>query len=164
MQILAKGIMNRQRRAGIVVCAMMVQMIALFLFWKNGTVAYGAGAEAKTVKVGFFAMDGYHMIDENGIRSGYGYDFLQMATRYVSFEYEYIGYDKTWQEMQEMLEKGEIDMVTSMRKTKEREKKGRYPGLFHGDGADHGTASLFGERTGGIWRRFRSENREGGLL
>ncbi len=121
MQILAKGIANRQRRAGIMACVMMVQIIALFLFWESGTVAYGAGAEAKTVKVGFFAMDGYHMIDENGVRSGYGYDFLQMVTRYVSFEYEYIGYEKTWQEMQEMLEKGEIDMVTSMRKTEERE-------------------------------------------
>lgn len=121
MRIPAKGIMHRQRRAGIMACVMMVQIIALFFFWENGTVAYGAGAEAKTVKVGFFEMDGYHMIDENGVRSGYGYDFLQMVTRYVSFEYEYIGYDKTWQEMQEMLEKGEIDMVTSMRKTKERE-------------------------------------------
>ncbi len=121
MQILAKGIVDRQRRAGIMACVMVVHMIALLFFWESGTVAYGAGAEAKTVKVGFFAMDGYHMIDENGIRSGYGYDFLQMVTRYVSFEYEYIGYDKTWQEMQEMLEKGEIDMVTSMRKTKDRE-------------------------------------------
>ncbi len=122
MQILAKGIVNRQRKAGIVACVMMmVQIIALFLFGKSGTVAYGADAEAKTVKVGFFAMDGYHMMDENGIRSGYGYDFLQMVTRYVSFEYEYIGYDKTWQEMQEMLKKGEIDMVSSMRKTKDRE-------------------------------------------
>lgn len=105
------------------VCVMMmVQIIALLLFWRSGTVVYGADTEAKTVKVGFFAMDGYHMIDENGVRSGYGYDFLQMVTRYVSFEYEYIGYDKTWQEMQEMLKKGEIDMVSSMRKTEEREK------------------------------------------
>ena len=122
MQILAKGIGNRQRRAGTVICVlMMVQVIALCLFLGSGTAVYGAEAEAEPVKVGFFAMDGYHMIDENGVRSGYGYDFLQMVTRYVSFDYEYIGYDKTWKDMQEMLENGEIDMVTSMRRTEERE-------------------------------------------
>ncbi len=124
MQIVGKSIVNRKRRAGIVVrVVVLVQIIATFLFLGSGTVAQGADAqaEAKTVKVGFFEMDGYHMINENGIRSGYGYDFLQMVTRYVSFDYEYIGYEKTWQEMQEMLEKGEIDMVSSMRKTEERE-------------------------------------------
>lgn len=33
------------------------------------------------------------MIDENGIRSGYGYDFLRLAARYMNADYEYIGYE-----------------------------------------------------------------------
>ena len=40
--------------------------------------AYAAedSSQHETVKVGFFAMDGYHMMDEEGNRSGYGSDFL----------------------------------------------------------------------------------------
>ena len=30
------------------------------------------------VRVGFFAMDGYHMMDEAGNKSGYGYDVLRL--------------------------------------------------------------------------------------
>ena len=37
--------------------------------------------QRETIRVGFFAMDGYHMIDEEGNRSGYGYDFLRMMAR-----------------------------------------------------------------------------------
>ena len=69
----------------------------------------------------FFAMDGYHMMDEDGNRSGYGYDFLRLMARYWDADYEYIGYDKSWEDMQRMLLDGEIDMVTSARKTPARE-------------------------------------------
>lgn len=37
-----------------------------------------AAEERDTVRVGFFAFDGYHSIDEKGVRSGYGYEFLRM--------------------------------------------------------------------------------------
>ena len=79
--------------------------------------------QRETIRVGFFAMDGYHMIDDEGNRSGYGYDFLRMMARYLDVDYEYIGYDKSWSDMQKMLEDGKIDMVTSARKTPEREEK-----------------------------------------
>ena len=75
------------------------------------------------VRVGFFAMDGYHMMDEAGNKSGYGYDLLRMMARYWDVEYEYVGYDKGWSETQKMVEDGEIDMGTSARKTPEREEK-----------------------------------------
>jgi signal transduction histidine kinase/BarA-like signal transduction histidine kinase len=77
----------------------------------------------ETVKVGFFAFEGYHEIDENGAKSGYGYDFLQLTQKYVNLNYEYVGYDKSWEETQQMLLDGEIDMVTSAHKTEERLKK-----------------------------------------
>jgi signal transduction histidine kinase/ABC-type amino acid transport substrate-binding protein len=76
----------------------------------------------ETVKAGFFALDGYHEIDENGIKSGYGYDFLQLTQKYVNLNYEYIGYEKSWEETQQMLLDGEIDLATSAHKTEEREK------------------------------------------
>ena len=77
----------------------------------------------KTVKVGFFAMDGYHAEDGTGARSGYGYEFLQLVARYSDLRFEYVGYDKGWDEMQRMLESGEIDLLTSAQKTPERERK-----------------------------------------
>lgn len=77
----------------------------------------------ETVRVGFFAMDGYHMVDGQGVRSGYGYDFLQMVSRYLDVDFEYVGYEDSWEEMQTMLENGEIDLLTSARRTAEREDK-----------------------------------------
>ena len=41
--------------------------------------------------------------------------------RYWDVDYEYVGYDKSWEEMQQMLIDGEIDMVTSAHKTPDRE-------------------------------------------
>lgn len=80
----------------------------------------------ETVRVGFFAFDGYHMIDDNGNRCGYGYDFLRMASRYINVNFEYVGYDKSWEEMQQMLRDGEIDLLTSAQKTPEREQDFAY--------------------------------------
>ena len=77
--------------------------------------------QREVIRVGFFAMDGYHMIDDQGNRSGYGYDFLQLVSRYLDVDFEYVGYDKSWDETQTMLANGEIDLLTSARKTPERE-------------------------------------------
>lgn len=79
--------------------------------------------EQKTVRVGFFEFDGYHMEDENGVRSGYGYELMQKLATYNEWVYQYVGYDKSWSEMQDMLQNGEIDILTSAQKTPEREEK-----------------------------------------
>lgn len=85
-----------------------------------------AGSAVKTIKVGYFAFPGYHEVfeDENGPQGrGYGFDFLQMLRRYTNLNYQYIGYENSWEDMQQMLRDGEIDMVTSARKTDKREKE-----------------------------------------
>lgn len=85
-------------------------------------VSDSAAAENnRTLRVGFFAFDGYHIESADGARSGYGYDFLQLLGRYGDWTYEYVGYDKSWSEMLEMLADGEIDILTSAQKTPERE-------------------------------------------
>lgn len=76
--------------------------------------------DQRTVRVGFFEADGYHIVDEDGTMSGYGFDFLQMLLRYNDWKYEYVSYDKNWSDMPGMLEKGEIDMVTLANMTPER--------------------------------------------
>ena len=80
-----------------------------------------AYAERKTVKVGFFSFPGYHQWDESAGRTGYGADFLQLVRRYADLDFDYVGYDESWQQMLLMLQSGEIDLLTSAQKTTERE-------------------------------------------
>ena len=84
--------------------------------------ASAESAPRQVIRVGFFEFEGYHMMGEDGTRSGYGYDFLRMMARYLNVEYEYLGYDCGWDEIQHMLADGEIDLLTSAQKTPEREK------------------------------------------
>lgn len=79
--------------------------------------------EFDTLRVGFFEFSGYHVIDESGRRSGYGYDFLQRLAIHGGWNYEYIGYDKSYAQSLDMLRRGEIDIITSVSKTPEREKE-----------------------------------------
>ena len=78
-------------------------------------------AEARTLRVGYYMFDGYQMEDSQHIRSGYGYDFLQELARYGGWDYEYVGYNLGWAKLQEMLDHGEIDILTSARRTPARE-------------------------------------------
>ena len=78
-------------------------------------------ANSKKVKVGFFPLDGYQNKKGNR-KSGYGYDFLQLVRRFSNLNFEYVGYDKSWEENLQMLEDGEIDIMTGAHKTPEREK------------------------------------------
>lgn len=85
-----------------------------------------SAAEPRTIRVGYFAFPGYHEVSEseNGPQgSGYGFDFLQMLRRYTNLNYQYVGYENSWLDMQQMLRDGQIDMVTSARKTSQREKE-----------------------------------------
>ena len=114
--------MNVTKRARI--CrglAILMTMLLLTALLSLSASAAETVSQHERVKVGFFTMDGYHMMDEDGNRSGYGYDFLRLMARYWDVDYEYVGYDKSWEEMQQMLIDGEIDMVTSARKTPDRE-------------------------------------------
>ena len=99
-------------------------MAALLLFPACFTAQAADPAEQPEVlKVGFFAFSGYHIIEEDGRRSGYGYEFLQRLAIHGGWSYEYIGYDGSYAESLDMLRSGEVDIVTSVSKTAEREKE-----------------------------------------
>ena len=72
-------------------------------------------------KVAFYAFDCYHMQDENGKRTGYGYEMMQGISKYLQCTFSYVGYDKSANECVEMLRNGEIDIYTAAKKTPERE-------------------------------------------
>ena len=97
-------------RAKKYVAVLLVFVCVCMIFSPLTAYAAEDSSQHETGKVGFFAMDGYHMMDKEGNRSGYGYDFLRLMTRYWDVDYEYIGYDKSWDDMQQMLEDGESDI------------------------------------------------------
>ena len=62
-------------RAKKYVAVLLVFVCVCMIFSPQTAYAAEDSSQHETVKVGFFAMDGYHMMDEEGNRSGYGYDF-----------------------------------------------------------------------------------------
>lgn len=79
-----------------------------------------ASGEQRVLRAGFFAFNGYHEMDSEGNRYGYGYELLQRIAACENISYEYVGYAASWDDMLDMLEKGEIDLVSSARKTPAR--------------------------------------------
>ena len=77
--------------------------------------------ETPDYKVAFYAFDCYNMQDENGKRSGYGYEMAQGLSKYLQCTFTYVGYDKTANECVDMLRSGEVDIYTAARRTPERE-------------------------------------------
>ena len=61
--------------------------------------------EPRTIRVGYFAFLGYHELyqSDNGPQGrGYEFDFLQMLRRYTNLNFQYVGYENGWLDMQQM--------------------------------------------------------------
>ncbi len=110
--------MKRLRPIYIVLAALLLAAPCF-----NACAAKQTEEQPEVLKVGFFAFSGYHTIEEDGHRSGYGYEFLQRLAIHAGWSYEYVGYDKSYADALDMLRNGEIDIVTSVSKTPEREKE-----------------------------------------
>ncbi len=83
-----------------------------------------SAAQTETLKVGYFAFSGYHEKtgEETNVRyGGYGYDFLQHLARHAGWKYQYEAYDKSYDDCLTMLQNGELDLVTSVSYSEERE-------------------------------------------
>ena len=102
--------------------ALLVFCCTLFILLT--TIAPAAGEpthERRTVRVGVLAQDGLCQKDANGRLSGYTIDLWQMAKRYMDVKVEYVGYGKNWNELLQMLQNGELDILTNAQKSPERE-------------------------------------------
>jgi ABC-type amino acid transport substrate-binding protein len=89
-----------------------------------GTRVFAAHTQ-ENIKVGFFLFPGYHIVDERGRKSGYGYEYLQYLRQYTGWNYTYVGDDRSyfWPDMLELLAAGKIDLLTSVSKTPERDSR-----------------------------------------
>ena len=72
--------------------AVLMTILCIIMLFPQRISAVVEDPQRETVRVGFFEMNGYHMQDEDGNRSGYGYDTLRLMARYWDVDYEYIGY------------------------------------------------------------------------
>lgn len=101
-------------------------MIGIMLFVLSICPVYASSdiyAETPDYKVAFYAFDCYNMQDENGRRTGYGYEMMQGISKYLQCTFSYVGYDETAAECIDMLRDGELDIYTAAKKTPEREKE-----------------------------------------
>ena len=84
--------------------------------------AAAAARDDGRVRAGVFNFEGYHSKDEDGNLEGYGMDLLRLLSQYSHLNFAFSGYDRSWHDMQEMLKNGDIDIVSTARRTPEREK------------------------------------------
>lgn len=103
--------------------SILAAILSLCFLLPMATVPTAAAGEK--VRVGYFPLEGYQQIDEDGRFSGYGYEYLQELARYTGWEYEYVTTD--WKKCLNMLERGEIDLLGSVQRTPEREEIFAFP-------------------------------------
>ena len=105
-----------------VCCLLLTSMLlaALLGFAMPTSAAGSDDTPRRTLRVGFYAYTGYHVMDEDGHRSGYSYEVLQRIAQHENVQFEYLAYDCDANEAADMLERGEIDLLPTLRKTDER--------------------------------------------
>ncbi len=73
----------------------------------------------EVVRVGYMLHKGYQEGGPGEIKTGYGYEYLQMLRNYTGWTYEYV-YVDSWEEQVALLASGEIDMMLHAFRTEER--------------------------------------------
>ena len=116
--------MLKKIQAKLLIASRALLVFCCSLFILLTTIAPAAGEpthERRTVRVGVLAQDGLCQKNANGRLSGYTIDLWHMANRYMDVKVEYVGYGKNWNELLQMLEHGELDILTNAQKSPERE-------------------------------------------
>ena len=116
--------MLKKIQAKLLIASRALLVFCCTLFILLTTIAPAAGEpthQRRTVRVGVLAQDGLCQKDANGRLSGYTIDLWHMANRYMDVKVEYVGYGKNWNELLQMLEHGELDILTNAQKSPERE-------------------------------------------
>lgn len=76
-------------------------------------------SKSKVVRVGWYE-DSYHITDQNGDRSGYGYEYEQAVSAYTGWDYKYV--KGNWEKLFKKLQNGEIDLMSAISYSDERAK------------------------------------------
>lgn len=86
--------------------------------------------DAKVVRVGWYESS-FNLKDNLGRRSGYAYEYQMKIAAYTGWRYEYVS--GSWPELLQMLIRGEIDLMSDVSRTAEREALMLFPSLPMGE-------------------------------
>lgn len=78
-----------------------------------------AAQSGETVRVGYYPVDQYQQVDDNGNYSGYAYDYFMQLQKYTKWNYEFV--EASYADCYKMLLTGDIDIMSGMIKTPGRE-------------------------------------------
>lgn len=88
--------------------------------------------QTKKVKVGWYLSEHFQEEDVSGnYKNGYSYEYLQAVANYTGWEYEYVS--GGWSELYDALLKGDIDILSGVSRTEERESLVNYPNYEMGN-------------------------------
>ena len=116
------------KKTFLLILCILIVTVSMPFFW-SGTAK--ASNTKRTVKVGFFPMQGYNDIDENGNVSGMDVDYLEEVCRYTGWEIEYVQCG-SWDDALKKLEEHKVDLVGSAQYSGARAAKYRYASLASG--------------------------------
>ena len=88
-------------------------------------------SEKREVKVAFFPMEGYHIIEEDGNYGGMDVAYLEVLSEYTGWNVSYIPCD-SWEDALARLEAKEVDLVGTAQYSSERAKIFDYADLASG--------------------------------
>ncbi len=105
-------------------------LFLLLLAFLLPAISFADGQEKKTVRVGWFESP-FNITDSFGGRSGFSYEYQQKIAAYTGWEYEYVS--ASWPELLQMLERGEIDLLSDVSYKEERSPHMLYSALPMGE-------------------------------
>ena len=103
---------------------LLMFVVLLAALW-TPAVSRGQGAE-KIVRVGWYDSS-FNTMDASRRRSGYAYEYQMKIAAYTGWKYEYI--NGSWSQLMQMLDEGEIDLMSDVSYTEERAERMLFPSL-----------------------------------
>lgn len=88
-------------------------------------------AEKRLVKVAFFPMDGYHIMNADGSFGGMDVEYLNALCEYTDWKIEYVQCD-SWEEALKLLSEKQVDLVGSAQYSKDRDGEYQYADIASG--------------------------------
>lgn len=92
-------------------------LLCLLLLVTAVPLANAEETPSKLVRVGWYE-DSYNITGANGERSGYGYEYQQAVAAYTNWNYQYV--KAGWSDLMELLQSGDIDVMSGVSYTEER--------------------------------------------
>lgn len=124
---------ERRKRRNVRTSLLMAVTLVMICVCMAGGIGISRvhGAQKRTVKVGFFPMEGYNEKNEDGTYSGMDVEYLETLCDYVNWEIEYVECD-SWDDALQRLADKEIDLVGSAQFSSKRAEIYQYASLASG--------------------------------